>query len=125
MGFKITYNNSCIPQERVDFADSSYKWYLDSDSSRKFSGTATIEPTVTQYGTGTITAGGNSGTIENDAVDFIFIKNTGDNDLNISFGGHGSYINLGAGESFSCELNNISVTLYSTGGTTYEYLQGD
>ena len=37
-GIKIVYSNSCIPQERVDFEDGTYKWYLDSDSSKKMSG---------------------------------------------------------------------------------------
>jgi len=126
MAVKIVYSNSCIPQERVDFADSTYKWYLDSDSSKKMSGRC--EPTVTMadtyYGTGTLAASG-SVTLESSAtVNFAHIKNTGENDLTVNIGGRGARILLGEDESLAFQISDATVALASTLGTNYEYFLG-
>jgi hypothetical protein len=100
MAIKITYGNSCIPQERVDLADGTERWYLDSDSSKKMSGKC--EPTVTiattYYGTSTLAASGSITLESSTTVNFAFVKNTGENDK--------------------------TVALASTLGTNYEYFLG-
>lgn len=126
MVVKVVYSNSCIPQERVDFGDSTYKWYLDSDSSKKMSGRC--EPTVpiatTYYGTGTLAASG-SITLESSAtVNFAHIKNTGKNDLTVNIGNRGARILLGKDESLAFQIGDTTVALASTLGTNYEYFLG-
>jgi len=126
MATKIVYSNSCTPQERVDSADSTYKWYLDSDSSKKMSGRC--EPTVTiattHYKTDTLAAGG-SATLESlSDVNFAHVKNIGENDLTINIGGRGARILLKEDESIALQINATSVVVASTLGTDYEYLLG-
>ena len=128
MAIKVVYSNSCIPQERVDFADSTYKWYLDSDSSKKMSGrcqhTATIANDKTYYKTATLAAGC-SATLESlSSVNFAYIKNTGENDLTINIANRGARILLGEDESLALQLNDSKVALTSTLGTNYEYFLG-
>ena len=123
MAIKILYKNHCTPQERVDFTNGN-RWYLDSDSGRKFSGAC--EPTVTivdtDTGSGSIGAGGSVALEDPKTVNFVFVKNTGNNDLNITI--RASYITLGAGESFASQIKDLAVTLTSAAGTTYEYFLG-
>ena len=128
MVIKVVYSNSCIPQERVDFADSTYKWYLDSDSSKKMSGrcqpTVTIANNKTYYGTATLAASG-SATLESlSDVNFAYVKNTGKNDMTINIGGRGARILLGEDESIALQINATSVAVASTLGTDYEYFLG-
>ena len=120
-GIKIVYSNSCIPQERVDSEDGTYKWYLDSDSSKRMSGrcepTVTIANNKTYYGTGTLAASG-SATLESlSDINFAFVKNTGENDLTINIGGRGARILLGEDESLALQLDDSKVALTSTLGT--------
>ena len=127
-GIKIVYSNSCIPQERVDFEDGTYKWYLDSDSSKKMSGrcqpTVTIANNKTYYGTATLAASG-SATLESlSDVNFAYVKNTGENDMTINIGGRGARILLGEDESIALQINATSVAVASTLGTDYEYFLG-
>ena len=133
MAVKVVYSNSCIPQERVDSLDSTYKWYLDSDSSKKMSGRC--EPTVaidtTYYGTGTLAASGTDHLESSDntlgnatSVNFAHIKNTGENDLTVNIGGRGARILLGEDESLAFQISDATVALASTLGTNYEYFLG-
>ena len=126
MAIKLVYSNSCIPQERVDLADGTERWYLDSDSSKKMSGRC--EPTVTiadtYYGTGTLAASG-SVTLESSAtVNFAFVKNTGENDMTVNIGNRGARMLLGKDESLSLQIDDKTVALASTLGTNYEYFLG-
>jgi len=126
-GVKIVYTNSCIPQERVDSEDGTYKWYLDSDCSKKMSGrcepTATIANNKTYYKP-EATASGSANIESLSDINFVYIKNTGDNDLTINIGGRGARILLGPDESFAAEILSTSVAVASTSGTTYEYFVG-
>ena len=126
MAIKLVYSNSCIPQERVDLADGTERWYLDSDSSKKMSGRC--EPTVTiattYYGTSTLAASG-SVTLESSAtVNFAFVKNTGENDMTVNIGNRGARMLLGKDESLSLQIDDKTVALASTLGTNYEYFLG-
>tara|TARA_Y100000310_G_C20432511_1_gene692145 strand:+ start:423 stop:800 length:378 start_codon:yes stop_codon:yes gene_type:complete len=123
MAIKIVYKNHCTPQERVDFSTGS-RWYLDSDCGRKLSGSC--EPTVTiattYVGTGTINASGDNSLESGTTVNFVFVKNTGSNDLKITI--RTQSIILSAGESFASQIADLAVSLQSASGTTYEYFLG-
>ena len=126
MAIKLVYSNSCIPQERVDLADGTERWYLDSDSSKKMSGKC--EPTVTiattYYGTAPLAAGGSVTLESSSTANFVYIKNTGENDLTVNIGGRGARILLGEGESLALQINATSTAIASTLGTDYEYFLG-
>ena len=123
MAIKIVYKNHCTPQERVDFSTGS-RWYLDSDCGRKLSGSC--EPTVTiattYIGTGTISASGANDLESSTTMNFVFVKNTGSNDLKITI--RTQSIVLSAGESFASQIADLAVSLQSSSGTTYEYFLG-
>ena len=123
MAIKIVYKNHCTPQEQVNFSTGS-RWYLDSDCGRKLSGSC--EPTVTiattYIGTGTISAGGNNSLESATTMNFVFVKNTGSNDLKITI--RTQSIVLSAGESFASQIADLAVSLQSSSGTTYEYFLG-
>ena len=123
MAIKIVYKNHCTPQEQVNFSTGS-RWYLDSDCGRKLSGSC--EPTVTiattYIGTGTISASGNNSLESATTMDFVFVKNTGSNDLKITI--RTQSIVLSAGESFASQIADLAVSLQSSSGTTYEYFLG-
>ena len=131
--YKVVYKNHCTPQEKVSFS-SGERWYLDSDCGKKMTGSC--EPgatfTTTYYGTGTLAGGGNVPLESSREVNFVFVKNTGDNALTINLNAAGAFIQLLAGESFASEIckagnpaNGCTVRLDSTSGTTYEYFLGD
>ena len=123
MAIKIVYKNHCTPQEQVSFSTGS-RWYLDSDCGRKLSGSC--EPTVTiattYIGTGTISASGNNSLESATTMNFVFVKNTGSNDLKITI--RTQSIVLSAGESFASQIADLAVSLQSSSGTTYEYFLG-
>ena len=123
MATRIIYKNHCTPQEQVDFSTGS-RWYLDSDCGRKLSGSC--EPTVTiattYAGSRTIGAGGNNSLESGTTMNFVFVKNTGSNDLKITI--RTQSIVLSAGESFASQIADLAVSLQSSSGTTYEYFLG-
>ena len=123
MAIKIVYKNHCTPQEQVDFSTGS-RWYLDSDCGRKLSGSC--EPTVTiattYIGTGTISSSGDNSLESGTTMNFVFVKNTGSNDLKITI--RTQSIVLSAGESFASQIADLAVSLQSSSGTTYEYFLG-
>ena len=123
MAINIKYRNHCTSQERVDFSTGS-RWYLDSDCGRKLSGTCypTVTIATTYVGSGTITAGGSNSLESATTVNFVFVKNTGSNDLKITI--RTQSIVLSAGESFASQIAELAVSLQSTSGTTYEYFLG-
>ena len=123
MAIKIIYKNHCTPQERVDFSTGS-RWYLDSDCGRKLSGSCapTVTIATTYVGTGTISAGGSNTLETGTSMNFVFVKNTGSNDLKITL--RTQSIALSAGESFASQIADLSVSLQSSSGTTYEYFLG-
>ena len=134
MAFKIIYKNHCTPQEKITFTSGGSRYYLDSDCGKKLTGSCepTITVATTYYGTGTLAGGGNVTLESSRVVDFAFVKNTGtSNTLTIDIGGDGAFITLHPGDSFASQIDNNAtgagdtVTLASTGGTTYEYLLGD
>ena len=57
-------------------------------------------------------------------MNFVFVKNTGSNDLELALRGGSVYILLGAGESFASQVADCNIVLTSAAGTTYEYFLG-
>ena len=110
MAKKIMYKNHCTPQEQIS---SGGRYYLDSDCGRKLTGNEefTLGSGTTVYSASeTVTTSGES--IGNDK-DFVFIKNTGDNDVLVSFNGDvaADYVTLlSNGEALAVELRGSTVT---------------
>ena len=137
MADRIIYKNHCTPQEKLGFAAGD-RWYLDSDTSARFTGganagiTATLQPVYvasTTLSTSAVTIGAST-------QDFVFIKNLGStaNNVLISLDGTGGKyrIKLAPGESFAAEIgqasagseNNDVFMKTDTGAQTVETLRG-
>jgi len=132
--FKITYKNHCTPQERIDFGDSTYRWYLDSDVKARLTGTY-LHTTSTQplYTANAVLAASGSGPVTvATSKTFVYVKNTGSGATNgdavVSISGNYSdayRIKLAAGESFTSMIDTTAVVVAKsdTGtATTIEYL---
>ena len=120
--YKIIYKNHCTPQEEVDFSSGS-RWYLDSDCGRKLTGDADTSATLSATGTLTtgvaisgiteiVTAGSNA--------DFVYIKNTGAENVLVTLDDSNYVILLSAGEVFASEIHvdsNVKVKPVSSAST--------
>ena len=124
--YKITYKNHCTPQERIDFGDSTYRWYLDSDVGSRLTG-AYVHTTATQpvyVASATISAE----TALASSKAFLYVKNLGGgggNDLLLSFDNGGTWpCLLSSGESFSSliETDLVVKIIPVTGDSTIEHL---
>tara|TARA_R110002051_G_scaffold275540_1_gene336508 strand:- start:295 stop:690 length:396 start_codon:yes stop_codon:yes gene_type:complete len=123
--FKVRYKNHCTPQEQI-LTDG--RWYLDSDCGRKLTGTTDTDATLSAAGTLTtdITIFPSPREIVGSAKDFVYIKNTGSNEVVISLTGDVSddyVIALAAGEAFASEINVASRVWVKTlsGTSTIEH----
>ena len=124
------YKNHCTPQEQIS---SGGRYYLDSDCGRKLTGNEefTLDTGTTVYkAVETVTTTGES--IGN-AKDFVFIKNTGDKDVLVSFNGDETldYVTLlSNGEALALELRGSVVTVSdvyvkaTSDTSTIEYFTG-
>tara|TARA_Y100000593_G_C4266126_1_gene314889 strand:+ start:866 stop:1270 length:405 start_codon:yes stop_codon:yes gene_type:complete len=133
MAEKITYKNHCVPQEQVAFSGES-RWYLDSDSGKKLSGSCESKATTT----GTLQTGVYSSQIDSTddnnlgTAKFLYIKNTdtsGSNYLLVNIGGMGARIKLMPGESFASDVgatasDTTTVVITASGTPRYEYIAG-
>jgi len=125
---KILYKNHCTPQEQIS---SGGRYYLDSDCGRKLTGNEefTLDAPVTAY----VSSEAVTTTPESLGADkdFVFIKNTGGNDVLVAFDGNITYhTRLSNGESLAVQLrgtdvdsNNVYVKT-SSGTSTVEYFTG-
>ena len=136
--FKITYKNHCTPQERIDFGDSIYRWYLDSDVKARLTGTylhtTSTQPVYTATGAAntTLAASGSSPVTVATSKTFVYVKNTGcgatNGDAVVSISGDyaDAYrIKLAAGESFTSMIDTTAVVVAKSDtstATTIEYL---
>ena len=129
--FKVRYKNHCTPQEQIS---SGGRYYLDSDCGRKLTGTCDTDADIGATGnyeasksvttTGSeceiVTAGNN--------YEFLFIKNTGSQDIYISLAGNsaGKYvIILSQGEAFASEIH-VDANVFaktSSGTSTIEHYE--
>ena len=124
--FKVRYKNHCTPQEQIS---SGGRYYLDSDCGRKLTGDTgtTVTLTAGTLVTGfevTTTSGGS--TISDDE-NFIYIKNTGTNgvDILVALDGNNTYlIALSDGEAFASEVacsagTDPDIRIKTASGITY------
>ena len=118
--YKVRYKNHCTPQEQIA---SGGRYYLDSDCGRKLTGVAdtSTAPTVA----GTLTAGVAISTSATEIVDaardFVYIKNTGSQEVVISLTTDvtGNYvIALAAGEAFASEISTLARVFVKTASGT-------
>jgi hypothetical protein len=118
--YNVVYKNHCVPQEQIS---SGGKFYLDSDASRKFTGSSSTS--VTLAGTGTHTSGTSittSATSIASSKDFVFVKNTGATDVLISLTTDATakyVIILSQDEAFSSEIStSANVRVKTASGTS-------
>ena len=127
MAETIVYKNHCVPQEQATFSGES-RWYLDSDSGKKLSGSCESKASTT----GTLVANIYSSTITLNSTHFIYLKNTdtsGSNYLLLNIGSMGARIKLMPGESFASDVgtslaNTQTVVITASGTPRYEYIHG-
>jgi hypothetical protein len=121
--YKVRYKNHCVPQEQIA---SGGRYYLDSDCGRKLTGVADTSSTLSATGTLTtgvaisgiteiVTAGSNA--------DFVYVKNTGSEDVLVTLDNSNYLILLSEGEAFASEIHvdsNVKVKPVS-GASTIEH----
>ena len=131
--FQVVYKNHCTPQEQIL---SGGRFYLDSDCRRKLTGSASVTVAGGPGESGADSGTYNSSTsISTSAVevvsaasnaDFVFIKNTGTDsvDILITFDNSLYYIGLSDGEAFASKIHNDANVKVKTasGITTIESL---
>ena len=127
MADRIIYKNHCTPQEKITFA-AGERWYLDSDSGRKLTGTGESQSTsIITPVTGTW-----STNVTVSSCKFIYVKNTdtsGSDYLTLNIGSMGVGIKLSPGESFASDVDNgsgsaVTVVIGGSGTPDYEYIKG-
>ena len=118
--YKVRYKNHCVPQEQIA---SGGRYYLDSDCGRKLTGVADTSSTLSATGTLTtgvaisgiteiVTAGSNA--------DFVYVKNTGSEDVLVTLDNSNYLILLSEGEAFASEIHvdsNVKVKPVSSAST--------
>ena len=122
--YKVRYKNHCTPQEQIA---SGGRYYLDSDCGRKLTGD-TEGTALTATGTfrADTTAIDSAVSIAS-SKDFVYVKNTGSNDVFISLAGTADakfVIVLSEGEAFASEIStsaNVRVKCASGETSTIEY----
>ena len=118
--YKVRYKNHCTPQEQIS---SGGRYYLDSDCGRKLTGNAETDADLSATGTLTtgvaisgiteiVTAGSNA--------DFVYVKNTGSEDVLVTLDNSNYVILLSEGEAFASEIDvdsNVKVKPVSSAST--------
>ena len=118
--YKVRYKNHCTPQEQLS---AGGRYYLDSDCGRKLTGDANTSATLSATGTLTtgvaisgiteiVTAGSNA--------DFVYVKNTGSEDVLVTLDNSNYLILLSEGEAFASEIHvdsNVKVKPVSSAST--------
>ena len=124
--YKVRYKNHCTPQEQIA---SGGRYYLDSDCGRKLTGDANTSATLSATGTLTtgvaisgiteiVTAGSNA--------DFVYVKNTGSEDVLVTLDNSNYLILLSEGEAFASEIDvgsNVKVKTASGTSTIDSFLE--
>ena len=118
--YKVRYKNHCTPQEQIS---SGGRYYLDSDCGRKLTGNSETDATLSA--TGTLTTGvAISGITEivtaGSDADFVYVKNTGSEDVLVTLDNSNYFILLSEGEAFASEIHvnsNVKVKPVSSAST--------
>ena len=124
--YKVRYKNHCVPQEQIA---SGGRYYLDSDCGRKLTGNAETSATLADSDAGssggTLTTGvAISGITEivtaGSNADFVYVKNTGSEDVLVTLDNNNYLILLSEGEAFASEIHvdsNVKVKPVSSAST--------
>ena len=118
--YKVRYKNHCTPQEQLV---ASGRYYLDSDCGRRLTGHAETSARLSAAGTLTtgvaisgiteiVTAGSNA--------DFVYVKNTGSENVLVTLDNSNYLILLSEGEAFASEIHvdsNVKVKPVSSAST--------
>ena len=124
--YNVRYKNHCTPQEQIS---AGGRYYLDSDCGRKLTGDADVfagDASATLAGAGTLTTGTaitDSATQIATSRDFIYVKNTGSTDIQVTLDNSNYHILLSEGEAFASEIStSADVRVKTASGTsTIEY----
>ena len=126
--YQVVYKNHCTPQEQIL---NGGRFYLDSDCRRKLTGSASVTvaggPGESGADSGTYSSSTSVSTSAVEVVsaasnaDFVFIKNTGTDsvDILITFDNSLYYIGLSDGEAFASKIHDdANVKVKTASGTT-------
>jgi len=118
---RVLYRNHCVPQEQVGSGD---RYYLDSDSGRKLTGSNLYSLGSNTTATGTVTSSGAIGT----TLDFIAVTATSISSGTVMISldnGTTSIIELKEGECFASKIASGSQPYVTISGTaTVDYMTG-
>ena len=112
--YKVRYKNHCTPQEQIS---SGGRYYLDSDCGRKLTGVCDTSASITTTGTydETLAVTDSASSALTSSHDFIFMKNTGSNDVLMTLDNSNYYIVLSEGEAFTSEIHASAVVKVKCG----------
>ena len=112
--YKVRYKNHCTPQEQIT---SGGRYYLDSDCGRKLTGVCDTSASITTIGTydETLAVTDSASSALTSSHDFIFMKNTGSNDVLMTLDNSNYYIVLSEGEAFTSEIHASAVVKVKCG----------
>ena len=120
--YNVRYKNHCTPQEQVI---SGGRYYLDSDCGRKLTGDCSTVASLTTTGTydETLAVTDSASSALTSSHEFLFIKNTGSIDVEVTLNNSDYHILLSEGEAFASEIDTSSVVKVKTasGTSTVEY----
>ena len=120
--YKVRYKNHCTPQEQIA---SGGRYYLDSDCGRKLTGDCSTVASLTTTGTydETLAVTDSASSALTSSHEFLFIKNTGSTDVQVTLNDSNYHILLSEGEAFASEIDTSSVVKVKTGSgtSTVEY----
>ena len=121
--YKVRYKNHCTPQEQIT---SGGRYYLDSDCGRKLTGVCDTSASITTTGTydETLAVTDSASSALTSSHDFLFMKNTGSNDVLMTLDNSNYYIVLSEGEAFTSEIHASAVVKVKCGSgetSTVEY----
>ena len=120
--YKVRYKNHCTPQAQVI---SGGRYYLDSDCGRKLTGDCSTVASLTTTGTydESLAVTDSASSALTSSHEFLFIKNTGSVDVQVTLNNSDYHILLSEGEAFASEIDTSSVVKVKTasGTSTVEY----
>ena len=123
--YKIVYKNQCTPQEKVNFSTGS-RWYLDSDCGRQLAGTGSV--TVDSGRTYTASHAVTDAFVSiASGQDFVYIKNTGTDDIIIRINNDSYQLQISTGETFTSKISpsaDVKIKCGSGESSTAEIIKG-
>jgi len=128
---RAVYSNHCTPQEFPDDGSvAATRWFLDSDCGRKLTGKAATAVFSNGIYYGTATSNGIVKSISAHGPEFVFLKNNGTADVNVSLDGSTTYVMIikpGEAIAFECydhgdgieDINDVYINSASTPSVEY------